>query len=186
VIALLLMVTLPAYAWAVLGLPDDQHPCKAGQKCKTGGLYRPEVTGAAQPLAAGATIISAAESLILSRDPGGGAMNKRNTSLIVTLLMAASLTAHSQGMQDMPMKDMPTGANSQDRRHHASGTVKKLDASVGTVTFAHGPVKSLNWPAMTMNFRVEDKALLDKLAVGKQAEFEFVQEGSDYLVIAVR
>jgi Cu(I)/Ag(I) efflux system protein CusF len=129
VIALLLMVTLPAYAWAVLGLPDDQHPCKAGQECKT---------------------------------------------------------AHAQGMQDMPMKDMPTGANSQDRRHHASGTVKKLDASVGTVTFAHGPVKSLNWPAMTMNFRVKDKALLDKLAVGTRAEFEFVQEGSDYVVTAVR
>ena len=39
---------------------------------------------------------------------------------------------------------------------------------------------------MTMGFRVKDKAMLDTLAVGRQVEFEFVQEGSDYVVTAVR
>lgn len=86
----------------------------------------------------------------------------------------------------MPMKDMQMGTPSQGQTHHASGTVRKVDAAKGSVTFAHGPVKSLDWPAMTMGFRVKDKALLDKLAVGQQAEFEFVQEGSGYVVTAVR
>jgi Cu(I)/Ag(I) efflux system protein CusF len=89
-------------------------------------------------------------------------------------------------MKEMPMKDMQMGTSVQGQTHHASGTVKKVDAAKGSVTFAHGPVKSLNWPAMTMGFRVKDKTLLDKLAVGKQAEFEFVQEGSNYVVTAVR
>jgi Cu(I)/Ag(I) efflux system protein CusF len=89
-------------------------------------------------------------------------------------------------MKDMPMKDMPMGGPSQDQSHQASGTVKKIDAAKGTVTFAHGPVSSLDWPAMTMGFRVKDKALLERLAVGKEVVFEFVKEGADYVVTEVR
>ena len=89
-------------------------------------------------------------------------------------------------MKDMPMKDMPMGGPSQDQSHQASGTVKKIDAAKGTVTFAHGPVSSLDWPAMTMGFRVKDKALLEGLAVGKEVVFEFVKEGADYVVTDVR
>jgi Cu(I)/Ag(I) efflux system protein CusF len=50
------------------------------------------------------------------------------------------------------------------------------------VTIAHGPVQSLNWPAMTMNFLVKDKALLDRLSSGKKVDFEFVQQGRDYVI----
>ena len=49
--------------------------------------------------------------------------------------------------------------------------------NAGQVTLAHGPVKSLNWPSMTMAFDVRDKTLLNKLAMGKKVEFQFVQEG---------
>jgi len=45
------------------------------------------------------------------------------------------------------------------------------------VTIAHGPVESLKLAATTMNFRVKDKALLDRLSSGKKIEFEFVQQG---------
>ena len=38
--------------------------------------------------------------------------------------------------------------------HPATGVVKSVDRAKGTVTLAHGPVKSLNWPAMTMPFTV--------------------------------
>jgi len=89
-------------------------------------------------------------------------------------------------MKDMPMKDMPMGASSQGQTHQASGTVKMLDAGKGTVTFDHEPVKSLNWPAMTMTFAVRDKMLLDKLTLGKKAEFEFVQDGKGYVVTGVK
>jgi Cu(I)/Ag(I) efflux system protein CusF len=39
---------------------------------------------------------------------------------------------------------------------------------------------------MTMGFAVKDKALLDKLAVGKKVEFEFVKEGKGYAVTGVK
>ena len=115
-------------------------------------------------------------------------MNTLAKSLIPILLLVANLHVHADDMpmKDMPMKDMPMGTPSQGQPHQAGGSVKKLDAAKGTVTFAHGPVKSVNWPAMTMGFRVNDKALLERLDVGKEVEFEFVQEGADYVVTAVR
>ena len=112
-------------------------------------------------------------------------------ALVVALALGAGSALAQQKMgdmkgMDMPMKDMPMGTPSQGQTHHASGTVKNIDAARGSVTFAHGPVKSLNWPAMTMGFRVKDQALLDKLTVDKQVEFDFVKEGADYVVTAVR
>ena len=70
--------------------------------------------------------------------------------------------------------------------HRASGVVKKSDAAKSAVTLAHDPVKELDWPAMTMAFKVRDKAVLDKLAVGKKVEFTFVRDGRDYVITAAR
>jgi Cu/Ag efflux protein CusF len=39
---------------------------------------------------------------------------------------------------------------------------------------------------MTMGFAVKDKALLGKLAPEKKIEFEFVQQGSDYVITSVK
>jgi len=89
-------------------------------------------------------------------------------------------------MKDMPMKDMPMGASAQGQTHHATGTIKNVDAAKDTVTVDHGPVKSLEWPAMTMTFAVKDKTLFDKLTVGKKAEFEFSQDGKGYVVTSVK
>jgi Cu/Ag efflux protein CusF len=38
--------------------------------------------------------------------------------------------------------------------HRAEGTVDSVDAKDGTVSLSHGPVASLKWPAMTMEFKV--------------------------------
>ena len=43
-----------------------------------------------------------------------------------------------------------------------------------------------NWPPMTMGFKVRDKALFGKLAPGAKIEFDFVQEGEDYVVTALQ
>jgi Cu(I)/Ag(I) efflux system protein CusF len=70
--------------------------------------------------------------------------------------------------------------------HKATGVVKKVDPAEGKVTLAHDPVKELNWPGMTMGFVVKDKALFKKLVVDKKIEFEFVQQGSTFIVTAVK
>lgn len=78
------------------------------------------------------------------------------------------------------------GAESDGTTHKGAGTVKKVDPAAGTVTLEHGPIKSLDWPAMTMSFGVRDKALLGKLSKDKKIDFEFVKSGSGYVVTSVR
>ncbi|MFH1820070.1 copper-binding protein [Thiobacillus sp.] len=110
----------------------------------------------------------------------------RRTVLFTALAFAAGTAIAQQNMGDMKGMDMSGQKAMPGAAHKAIGVVKKIDAKTGMVTFAHGPVKSLNWPAMTMGFAVKDKALFDKLAVGKKVEFEFVKEGEGYTVTSVK
>ena len=86
-------------------------------------------------------------------------------------------------MKGMDQKPMSKQSNGQST-HKAIGVVKKVDPKEGTVSLAHEAIKSLNWPAMTMSFKVQDKAVLDKLAEGKKVEFE--QKGKDYVITSVK
>lgn len=54
------------------------------------------------------------------------------------------------------------------------------------MTLAHEPVPSLGWPAMTMKFKVKDKALWSKLGDGKKVDVEFFREGDDYVITGVK
>ena len=107
-------------------------------------------------------------------------------SLVLALSIAVPAVSHAQagGTKGTDMSKKPVAET--QAAHKATGVVKKVDPKSGSVTLAHDPVKSLNWPAMTMGFQVKDKALLDKLQPGKKIDFEFVQQGKDYVVTAVK
>jgi Cu(I)/Ag(I) efflux system protein CusF len=87
---------------------------------------------------------------------------------------------------DMKGMDMKGMQDKSSATHKAAATVKSTDANAGTVTLDHGPVPSMNWPSMSMTFKVKDKAMLDKLSAGKKVDVEFVQQGKDYVITAVR
>ncbi len=121
------------------------------------------------------------------------------TALTIVLALGTGAALAQQNMSDMKdmgmqkmdgMKGMDMGGEkaTADARakHRGLGVVKKLDAKSGSVTFDHEPVKSLNWPAMTMAFAVRDTTLLDKLTIGKKVEFEFVKDGREYVVTGVK
>lgn len=105
-------------------------------------------------------------------------------AILAGLVAIAGGAVADQKMQDM--KDMEKPGASAPAVHKATGIVKNVKADTGQVTLEHGPVKSLNWPSMTMAFGVKDRSLLSKLPVGKKVEFEFVQEGSQYVVTNVK
>jgi Cu(I)/Ag(I) efflux system periplasmic protein CusF len=104
--------------------------------------------------------------------------------ILAGLVMSAGGAAADEQMRDM--KDMEKPGASAPAVHKATGVVKNVNADTGQVTLEHGPVKSLNWPSMTMAFGVKDRSLLSKLPVGKKVEFEFVQERSKYVVTNVK
>lgn len=109
-------------------------------------------------------------------------------SLAAVSLLACGAVLAQQKMDAMKGMDMPMKPASAAKAttHRASGVVKQVDPKAGTVTLAHGPIKSLSWPAMTMGFKVKDKTLFDKLGVGTKVDVRLEQQGKDYVVTDVK
>ena len=70
--------------------------------------------------------------------------------------------------------------------HHAQGQVESIDAPNQEVSISHGPVASLRWPGMTMDFKVANATLLSRLKPGSRVRFEFVERGpGEWVITAV-
>jgi Cu(I)/Ag(I) efflux system membrane fusion protein len=67
--------------------------------------------------------------------------------------------------------------------HRAEGTVRSIDAKSGVLSVAHGPVETLKWPGMTMDFKAANDALLAGLKPGVPIAFEFVERSPGEWVI---
>jgi Cu(I)/Ag(I) efflux system protein CusF len=91
---------------------------------------------------------------------------------------APAFAQHDHGAMNM---SAPAAAT-----HKAHGVVKAVDARAGTISLAHEPVKTLNWPAMTMTFKVQDPTLLAKCTLNKTVDIEFQQQGKDYVVVSLK
>ena len=74
-------------------------------------------------------------------------------------------------------------AKSEQQVHRGQGTVQAVDAKGGTVQIEHGPIASLKWPAMSMEFRVADRGQLARFAKGQVVEFEFSEPRAGEYVI---
>jgi Cu(I)/Ag(I) efflux system membrane fusion protein len=71
--------------------------------------------------------------------------------------------------------------------HHGVGNIKEMDWAHAKVTIAHDPIASLNWPAMTMDFRARDPALLRSLKPGQKVDFEIIEESAgEYVVVNIQ
>jgi Cu(I)/Ag(I) efflux system protein CusF len=111
----------------------------------------------------------------------------------VLSVFSAFAAAQSGGMKGMDMQDHKGMDMTMEKKkkgagtvHTASGKVTKVDAASSSVTIAHEPVASMNWPAMTMTFKVKDKKMLDKAKSGEKVEFSFVQSGKDYTITDIK
>jgi Cu(I)/Ag(I) efflux system membrane fusion protein len=70
--------------------------------------------------------------------------------------------------------------------HRAEGTVEGVDLKAGTLSLNHGPVPTLKWPAMTMEFKAANAALLKGLKPGQALRFEFVErQPGEYVVTSI-
>jgi membrane fusion protein, copper/silver efflux system len=70
--------------------------------------------------------------------------------------------------------------------HAAHGTVAEINASTGTLTIEHGPVPTLKWPPMTMEFKAKDRSVLQGLKPGQHIEFDFFEQSGDYVIERVK
>lgn len=97
----------------------------------------------------------------------------------LSILLAALMLA-GPAMAQQPAATAPPSAPAA--ADFASGEVRKVYPDAGQILLKHGEIKSLDMPPMTMNFKVKDKALLDRVKVGDKVRFKAAQVGGEYTV----
>ena len=71
--------------------------------------------------------------------------------------------------------------------HRADGVVDSVDAKDQSASISHGPVASLKWPAMTMEFKVANTTLLKDLKPGTKLSFEFVErQPGEWVITSIK
>jgi len=101
--------------------------------------------------------------------------------LLKTTLMSAALVLSgavyaepghgTDGHGAMPAHEGMADMQGMSHDKMSEGTVKKINPDAGKIMIEHGPLYTLNMPAMTMVFRVQDKSLLDQVKVGDKISF---------------
>jgi Cu(I)/Ag(I) efflux system protein CusF len=89
------------------------------------------------------------------------------------------------------------GVAADGHQHHAAaapaaaasawvdGEVRKIDKAKGELTIKHGPMPKFDMPAMTMAYRVKDKAMLEQLKPGDKIRFDADGVGGAFTVLRV-
>lgn len=118
-----------------------------------------------------------------------------------TLMIALGLLAGCTAPTDDQSAAMPAAADSQTpaataetpaataaasaTTASATGVVESVDPAARTVTIAHDPVATLQWPAMTMTFQAPDVDL-GAIEQGDRVAFEFTSSGMDGTITSIR
>lgn len=84
----------------------------------------------------------------------------------------------------------PALADKDHGKHHAGtemldGDVRKVDKDAKKITIKHGPIPSLDMPAMTMVFQVKDPAMLDRVKAGDKVKFQAEKLGGAFTVTGI-
>lgn len=70
--------------------------------------------------------------------------------------------------------------------HRGEGRVQNIDPAGETITLDHGPVPSLKWPAMAMEFKVTNGSVLHGIKPGAQVAFELVErQPGDFVITSI-
>jgi len=112
----------------------------------------------------------------------------RNTFFIALL---ATVLAHSGFALASDHGHMNQGAMSAmhatlSHGHMGVGMVNRINMQHHKINLTHGPIKSLGWAGMTMDFVVKDTAILKHVKAGQKVSFEVLKEGpGKYFVVKI-
>ncbi len=112
------------------------------------------------------------------------------SALIGTALTLQMSEALAQGgmsdMKKMPgMNDMNMNDAKKATTADATGTITAVNPLNHKITFDHGPIPAINWPAMKMEFAVAPSVDLAKLKTGDKVNFTLSGSGGTYTVQSI-
>jgi len=105
--------------------------------------------------------------------------------------LKAAISGFSSAPPAAPAKvEMPSATDAGTAKgagHQAEGTVDGVDTGTGAITLSHGPVASLKWPSMTMEFKAANPSLLAALKPGAKVSFEFIErQPGEWVITSVK
>ena len=108
-------------------------------------------------------------------------MNKMVKIGLATLAVSVAAcgpaeTSEANRVSTLPSEDL--GAI-----HSATGTVDSVSGR--QVTISHGPIKSLEWPAMTMPFTAKSAASIQGIGAGNRVAFTFSKSGTETVLTLI-
>lgn len=98
--------------------------------------------------------------------------------LVASFVCAPSMAMDHEGHEGHDMAAMPAGADAP----WIDGVVKKVDPTAAKVTISHGPLSN-GMPAMTMAFRVKNKAWIGQMKAGQKIRFAAADVGGSMTVV---
>jgi Cu(I)/Ag(I) efflux system membrane fusion protein len=119
-------------------------------------------------LAAGQQVVASGQFLVDSEASLQGVL-ARAAAPIASTAPAASTAA--------------PGARGLAEEHRGRGVVVAIDGDM--ITLNHEAIASLQWPAMTMPFKLADRKLAQGLAQGQTVEFGLAKRGDGYVITRV-
>jgi Cu(I)/Ag(I) efflux system protein CusF len=109
-------------------------------------------------------------------------------AVLASVLISAGLTLPVSGAlaQMSDMKKMPGMSDTKKTKTaDATGTITALNAANHKITFDHGPIPAIDWPAMKMEFAVAPSVDPAKLKTGDKVKFTLSGSRNTYTVQSI-
>jgi Cu/Ag efflux protein CusF len=106
-------------------------------------------------------------------------------SLILVCSAAVTLPAYAATGNMPGMDNMGTvsGQATKAQTFMGQGKINSINPDANTVNVAMGPVKALGWPSMSMNFLLQNTAMLNGHKTGEVVNFNFAKDTAGGYVI---
>lgn len=107
---------------------------------------------------------------------------KSTASILVPLALLALNVLPASAAENREI--MPMDGRAVTETHHGKGKINRVDVKAGVINITHEPIASLRWAGMTMDFDVQDKAMLRNLKKGQKVVFNLIEAVKGKYVIS--
>lgn len=104
-------------------------------------------------------------------------------TFVLSVLSATTIVSYAADKMEMAM---PTKATASYTAITGKGQVVLIRKDKSKVTLKHEPIPAIQWPAMTMEFKVKSSAVLAKTKVGDKVSFTLAPDGKDYMITSIK
>ena len=100
-----------------------------------------------------------------------------------TLILACSVVVTLPATAVTDNLGTVSGHETKAQTFMGQGKINSINPDANTINIAMGPVKALSWPSMSMNFLVQNTAMLNGYKAGEMVDFNFAKAAAGGYVI---